>query len=138
MSFAYRRVSDLCGPWNSPGAGARRHLTVWGDGRLNLLQADPAVLEQVLVPPLSRTQLVDLNKKVATTANLKASAALAGLQLTQDQLREVTPLVTDHSSCHSLWVIAESSTCKRYRLCVAWGSPGGGESGVRTYVWLGE
>jgi hypothetical protein len=102
------------------------------------MQADPVVLEQVLVPPLSGTQLSDLNKMVTGPTRPKATFALSQLQLTQDQLQTVSPLVADQSTCHSLWVIAESTTCKRYRLYVAWGGAGAGESGDRTYVWLGE
>lgn len=134
----YRRIGELCGPWNAPGSGARRHLTVWGDGKLRLTQADPTVVEQVLVPPLSGTQLADLNKLLTWPACLNAPVALAQIQLTGDQLNAVTPMVTDSSSCHSLWVIAESTTCKRYRLYVTWGNAGVSECGDRTYVWLGE
>jgi hypothetical protein len=94
-------------------------LTCWGDRRLNVYRASADSMRRglsILVGVGDAEQIVRLRAKSehSVLGNL-----LARLELTGPQRQRLASMVTDHSDCHSLWIISsETGYASRYRFCV--------------------
>ena len=111
-----------------------RRLTLWGSGKINLRRAERQVLREVFDGLLTETQLAALDELRRTQPNLTAIKLFARLQLTKKQIDTLTPLVTDGSECHSLWVVAQGRTRDWHRFYV---EAGQGPSDLKhwTFSW---
>jgi len=110
--FATRNVSELA------GSMARRRMTCWGDGRINIRRAELPVMAQVLAGQLTGTQLQVIDRLRRSKEAFSVIDALAAVQLTTAQREAIGKLVTDTSNCHGLWISAEDGARTRRRLYV--------------------
>jgi hypothetical protein len=106
-------------------------LTLWGDGRLNVMRASPQALEIVCRPVLDRIEIQRLAAMRRATPDQNLSKLLSALALTQEKREHAQMLLTDHSDCHSLWIINHSGGRTWYRLAVL----GGGEDDRVVHYW---
>lgn len=87
-------------------------ITLWGDGRLRIERADPAVLHAVLFPLLSPSQIQQLSdvvrypvsedRKPPVGPSTTSIIYRVGLELTDRQQELLSKLVTDESKCFSV------------------------------------
>jgi hypothetical protein len=98
-----------------------RMMTCWGDGSLNLRRASNESVRAVLARYLAAGEISRLLD--ARTKNPKGQIAefLDGLDLPPARRDPVENLLTDASSCHSLWIISDSGDRIGYDLGVAEG-----------------
>jgi hypothetical protein len=116
--FVMPHPSEWIGLASADGSIARRRVTCWGDGRINLLRAELPTLREVLKGDLTESQLARLDAMRREESPPPLSQLLAQLQLTGEQTQMVGALVADQSACHSLWVCVEGPTRRWYRLYV--------------------
>jgi hypothetical protein len=116
--FAAPQPSQLLGaPPDLAATGPCRRVTCWGSGEINLRRADLETIREVLGGFLNDAQLAKLDELRRNGGGDLASAARP-LNLAGPQLTEVQHLVTNGSSCHSVWVVAEGKTRRWYSLYV--------------------
>jgi hypothetical protein len=85
-------------------AAATSDLTCWGAGRLNVRRASDKALEQLCseaAGPDAGRRVLKLRREQPL---LKPPELLSRLQLSVEQRRRLEPLLTDQSSCYSLWI----------------------------------
>ena len=115
---------------------ALHHVTLWGDGRLNVARASRISLEAVLQPLLARGQLEELIRWQNAAAVVAAGSESAGtghpiapaalnshdllnsLELTERQAGEVARLITTESRSFSVRLIIDDSFRKHTYLTV--------------------
>jgi hypothetical protein len=115
--FQYGHPSELVNPASTDGTPVS-HITCWGSGQVNFLKAPKEVLRATFEGLLDETQLDDLEKLVQDNPYASLSEAVKVLKLPAEKAPQVTSLLTDQSSCFSLWVVADDSTRKFYRLYI--------------------
>lgn len=91
-------------------------ITCWGSGLLNYRRASGSALTEVCAPLLSAGEVDQLLWTRNNTPEMKLPQALARLQLSSEKRNELSRLLTESSSCHSLWIIARTSNHTRYHL----------------------
>jgi hypothetical protein len=96
-------------------------ITCWGPGTINYLRAPEAVLSKVCSPPLSLTQVHQLVALRQQWPPVALSAALDQLNLDGDVRGKAQALLTDASTCHSLWIVCRDDRRSWYRLAVSEG-----------------
>ncbi|MCX5682421.1 MAG: hypothetical protein NT049_01895, partial [Planctomycetota bacterium] len=117
-------------------------ITLWSSGAVNFKRASRAVLREVLDGAMPDNQIEDLAKLAETSPEVALSEAMRMVSAGAEQKPGATPgqnkaaqtLLTDTSSCHSLWVVAAGSTRHWYRFYVE----GGGQQGSNSQGWAFE
>jgi hypothetical protein len=131
----YQKPSELMATGSDEPAPLD-YVTCWGSGKLNVRRADESVIRHVTSGLLTDEQvhkLVEL-RELATSTELTGLAgstdlpkrppgfdlqtALKRVALPADRSRPVLDVLTEGSSCHSLWVTARGATRNWYRLYV--------------------
>jgi hypothetical protein len=109
--------------------------TCWGSGQVNFRRADPAVLREVLLGALDNSDVGKILAFRQKQPDGTRMELMTHLDLASDKALKASELLTDTSACHSVWIIAEGSTRKWYRLYVQQSvSPEGG-SGQWVFQW---
>lgn len=111
-------------------------LTCFGDGSLNVRRAPRGALDQMCRPHLSSAQITRLlawrTEPSDVQDDLWDELDRMGLSpAAQDALED---LVTDRSTCHSLWIVAPRSRGERFTFAVA-GAEFSDTPDVITYEW---
>jgi len=131
--LAFRRPAELVSA-DDDGDGADR-ISCWGGGKLDLRLAPPDVIRCALAGLLSETEIARIESVRRDRPDCTLGELLRPLELKDDQLRALKPYVTDSSTCHSLWVIAEDGVRSSHRLYVR--QEGDPENDMQewTFVW---
>ena len=95
-----------------------RNTTCWGSGKLNVRRASLPAMRQAFDGVLNLEQVHRLDQYRRQYPDFIREELLRHLQLTDKQLPQLEPLLVDASSCHSLWIVADCGTRRRYRLVV--------------------
>ena len=125
----------------APGKGLRRptSLTCWSDGRLNILRASDAMVEAVLKPAMGGTEMSSMLQARKKLFESKRDMRLAAQDAEQPQQPDLTTasgrdqaakdlaallpsetreLLTGSSTCHSIWVLADTGRLRQSELTV--------------------
>ena len=129
--FRFDHPSQLVLP-KTPERSTISRLTCWGSGLVNFKKASPSVLHEVAEGILTETQLAELVKYRDRSPDCTLGEAIKELKFSTDQAQRVRETLTDVSTCHSVWVIAQGQTRQWYRL---YGQSGFGESGRWVLAW---
>jgi len=110
-------------------------VTCWGEGRVNLRCAEPAVLRVAFAGVLTEgdvAKLVALRQERAesTMADLTKHLGLKG-----PQAAAFAQLAAESSVCYSLWTIAEGSTRLWHRFDVAEAGRASAEASGVAFTW---
>ena len=112
------------------------NISCWGDGKINFRRATQIALAEATEGILShgeRTHLLSLRREIP---GLSLAEALKRLELTDRQLAEAAGLLTDHSTCYSLWIVMRTPGRCWYRLAIYRTQPDSDTSAlVRTFAW---
>jgi hypothetical protein len=104
------------------GAGlqvsAAENLTCWSDGTLNYARASRAALTAVCGSYMGGADVEKLLKFRTEQPEAGYGDALVELKLSERNRTAVEDLLTDSSTCYSLWVIAGTGGGARYELSV--------------------
>ncbi len=137
---SYEQLFDLVHPSQLFARQAFRpaaieRVTCWGSGQVNFRRADPAVLREVLLGALDDTDV----GKILTFRQKQPDGTLGELMkylnLQSGKSLKASDLLTDTSACHSVWIIAEGSTRKWYRLYVQQFVGAESNSGQWVFQW---
>jgi len=118
---------------NPPGGVGR--LTCWGDGKVNFKRADDVVLKEMLDGVLTQTQVEEALAYRRQAPDCTLGELLTHLQLTLDRRAQAASALTDTSSCHSVWVVAQGTTRKWYFLYVSKEAPAPAKPERWSYAW---
>jgi hypothetical protein len=114
---------------------AIERVTCWGSGQINFRRADPAVLREVLLGALDDSDV----GKILTFRQKQPDGTLGELMkylnLGSGKSLKASDLLTDTSACHSVWIIAEGSTRKWYRLYIQQFVGAESSSGQWVFQW---
>ncbi len=110
------------------------HLTAWGDGRVNFRRASGLVLTQTCRGILGPEKVRKMQDLRAQQPGIGLFALLNQLQLTALERGKLDLVLTDYSSCHSMWIIVDTGRRRWYRLAVA-DAAGPTAASARTYDW---
>lgn len=108
-------------------------LTCWGSGKLNFKRCSAECLEEMTRGSLSLSQqdkLLSLRREVP---GISLREALPQLELTDSGRKSAQDVLTDSSSCYSVWIILRSTGRSYYRLAVSEGRSG--SSRPKVFVW---
>jgi hypothetical protein len=133
--FATRRASELFGTLGSEGPVVRQRVTFWGDGRIDLKRAETRVLREVFGRQVTESQLVDLATYRRSHEEFKVEEALAAMQLTDEAMSIVSPLVTDAPQVVGLCVFVEGVAKGRYRLFIQQSGSDNNPAQLWTFDW---
>jgi len=132
--FAAPSPADLLG--KAPDAeGPAARLTCWGNGKLNFRRAEELVLRVVLSDILDEYQMHRLCVLREEMPEASVSGILGLLELEKDKRALLQKRVTDASSCHSLWIVAQGRTRNWCRLIVRQQGDEANDSGLWTFAW---
>lgn len=111
-------------------------LTCWGDGSVNVRRAPRVVLEQVCRPYLSALQISRLIEWRAGGADSQDDLwdEIDRMNIGPAANDALEDLLTDRSTCHTLWTVCPSGKATRYRLAVA-GADLSNAPGVIVFEW---
>lgn len=118
-------------------------LTCWGDGKLNLEYApDEAVkcIGRLAVGDSTIRRLLDMRQRclarmtIADRRKRWVTELFDGLSLRQGERQQLEQLMTDRSTCHSLWITIRTNERSWYNLCIA-DSAREMKSKCRSYCW---
>jgi len=116
--FDDARPQDLLGTEDHPGLAVA--VTCWGDGRINLRRASPAVLEQVCGTCIEKDAIAALLAARDRDPYRALSALLTEVDEIDDHQRTtLSQRLTDRSTCHGLWVIVRQPQRSFYTLAIA-------------------
>lgn len=108
---------ELLGSEREPGFASL--VTCWGDGKLNLHRASPAVIRQVCEPQLGSAAVDAILTARMRDPISPATGVIAGVKdLNHEQKTKATQMFTDKSTCFSLWVIARGRQRSWHTLAV--------------------
>jgi len=132
--FVFTHPSELIDP-RFPQDLPTSRVTCWGNGRVNFKRAPVAVVREVFKGLLDEHQVAQVVRLGQERADCTTGDALKLLDLPPERSAKVRDLLTDFSSCRSLWIIAHGKTRSWYRLCVR--QIGGlvGSSGDCIFEW---
>ena len=116
---------ELIGTRDAPRDVTSR-VTCWGDGRLNLRRADPAGLAAVCQGVLGHGEVQEIIELRRDLPHLTIGMLARQLELDRKRQEKLNLILTDRSSCYSLWTVAPSDRVTRYRFTTT--SPAGGEN----------
>lgn len=114
-----------------PGAAGR--ITCWGGGKVNFRRAEPVVLREVLEGSLTASDLANLLDFRRLKPEGTLGELIRHLNLPDRRTQAALELLTDSSSCHGLWIIAQGPTRKWHRFYVV--QTGGPEAGSQQWVF---
>jgi hypothetical protein len=100
---------------------AVRHVTCWGSGRLNFKRAERAAMREVLAGSLDESDLANILTFRRKQPDCTLGELLRELNLPGPKAQAASERLTDSSTCHALWIVAEMAevpTRKWYRLFV--------------------
>ena len=115
----FDRVSpgELVGTRSRPGVGSQ--VTCWGDGRINMSRASPAVIRRTLAPVLGSEGVAELLAERKQSPGLRPAKWLDAVSdATPTQRALASAMLTESSNAHGLWVIAHGQTRSRYAFSV--------------------
>ena len=136
--FAAKRTEDNR-PLAESLAAATTRVTCWGDGRLNMEYAPDDAVEQVGRLAITdrsvrlllsarreyfakRKEVAKKSATIASSAEPKRrwlSSAIDSLSLRLSERSELERLLTDRSTCHSLWITIRDKERSWHSFCVA-------------------
>lgn len=132
--FEYKHPSELAYPASTEDTPVS-HLTCWGNGQVNFQKAPREVLRAVTEGVLDETQLDALVKLAKDNPYATIQDAMKVLKLPAEKAPKAGELLTDQSSCFSLWIVADDSTRKHYRLYIAQGADALNDRQSVTFGW---
>jgi hypothetical protein len=97
---------------------AVRQVTCWGNGRLNFKRAERTAMREVLAGSLDESDLANVLAFRHKQPDCTLGELLRELNLPGPKAQAAAERLTDSSTCHALWIVAETSTRKWYRLFV--------------------
>ena len=115
--FGDMRPEELAGI-NRDARSAVQNLTCWGDGTLNFTRASRAALVAVCGQHLGGADVEKLLKFRAEQPESGSADALDQLNLPEERRTAIEDLLSDSSTCYSLWIIASPGNAARYELSV--------------------
>ena len=120
-------------------------ITLWGDGRIRVERADPAVLHAVLFPLLSPSQIQQLsdvtrhpvseNSEAPDSPNTTNIISGGGLELTDRQQELLPKLITDESQCFSVHLRFDDGRRVRSTLAVRQNDPQSESLYITRFNW---
>lgn len=109
--------SDLLGTPDQPGPVA--WVTLWGDGVLNINRAPTRVMDLVLEPILSDEGIDELIDEIERDPAATVRSLIDRLDRVDADRRVIAQnMVTQHSACFGLWVVAHGPTRSWYAFSV--------------------
>lgn len=108
------------------------NITCWGRGRLNFTTASDESLKaacRLVIPDNAANQLVEIRRE---QPDVEISDALSELGLATSKRNALEAILTDHSSCYSLWITATTAQRSWHELRV---TNGGGAAGNYDFSW---
>jgi hypothetical protein len=112
------------------------NLTCWGDGMVNVRRASPEAITAACERWLRPGEVAKLVAARDEDPDFDLWEALDALALSEDRLEAVELLLTDESTCYSLWTIIRTGEREWYDLAVAnVAASGGAVSDVRVFSW---
>ena len=112
------QISALAHAASSEQADPDPPVTCWGKGKLNLHRATDMALQEWIGDVLDAQQMNELLDLRREFPGLGTPALLSQLELEQKQRAIVMDRLTDHSLCHSLWIVADTEQRTYCRLAV--------------------
>ncbi len=97
---------------------AIKRVTCWGSGQVNFRRADPTVLREALLGALDDSDVGKILDFRREQPDGTLGELMKHLDLKSAKALKASDLLTDTSACHSVWIVAEGSTRKWYRLYV--------------------
>jgi len=101
------------------GPSPQEALTCWSGGRVNIHRASEAVLREVCAGTLNLTQIHLLTEFQESQPTIAVADALKQLQLTASQRRDAEEILTDCTTCSSLWIECRTPRRSYWVLTVA-------------------
>jgi len=112
------------------------HFTLWGDGKLNFHRATRQAFKLLCEGVMTDNQIDQLLSSREESPRLATEEALSQLALTKTKLDQLTELLTDKSSCHSLWVVVRDDERSWYSLAISESQSDSDEANkVYTFSW---
>jgi hypothetical protein len=133
--FDIRRPESLFGERQHDASVVRRRVTLWGNGRINLRRAEVPVMREALAGKLTETQMQVLHDLRGKKPDFGMEEAYSAMQLTRDQIAALEPLITQDSSCYSLWTSVDSKTRHWRRLYIQASASDKGDAEDWTFAW---
>lgn len=109
-------------------------LTCWGDGLLNVRRASREVLLAATDRVLRPADVTKLLAARAKDTDFDVWETLEASNLSEGRLADAQRLLTDESSCYSLWIVTRAGGREWYHLAVA-DLAAGNVSDVRSFEW---
>jgi hypothetical protein len=136
----FESLGQIFGPFHPsqlvealPGAEpACDSLTCWGDGTLHFARASEQALRAMCAKAAGGAQVAHMLQIRAKHPDWDASEVLDQLKLSEKAREALDDLLTDDSSCHSLWIVCRSADRSWYHLAVQDASAGGS---IRAFDW---
>jgi hypothetical protein len=131
--FEYGRPSEL-----APADGDRSvagRVTCWGSGKINFKRAEVCVLREMLDEAVTESELADLVAFRDGAPDCTLAEALGAMRMTKDRAERLRGLMTDDSTCHSVWVLAEGAARNWYRFFVVEAARSPEKSARRVFAW---
>lgn len=92
----------------SQARAVSKHLTCWGDGRVNIHRAAAQVIATACAPLLTIAQAKTLVRLRTDYPGMSAAKLLAELDVRGIKAGRLLSMLTDQSACHSLWVTVQT------------------------------
>jgi hypothetical protein len=119
---SWGQVFDLASIWHSGDLPSlyrsTEKITCWGDGRLNIRTASDRVLQTLVGEIVGQDVAHKLIEARAEAVDLELPALLKSLALRGTKLRKLRGLLTDRSSCYSLWLALDNGQRRCYHLWI--------------------
>jgi len=106
-------------------------LTCWGDGRLNFRRASPWAVREVTSGILTAYQQAQLLALRQDVPGISLEEALRQLELSDRDRPKAAAVLTDASTCYSLWIAGRTAGRRWYRLAVS----NTGVADVEMFAW---
>jgi hypothetical protein len=131
--FAGPGPADLAGTGRG-GPGVAERITCWGSGKVNVRRAERDVLREACRGCLVEFEIDKLVRLREERPAVTAHEALTHLELDEKRRAEASKLLTDVSTCHSLWIVVRGRTRAWHRLYVHRVGDGG-DGDVTILAW---
>lgn len=108
----------LAGDQTRPGLASM--ITCWGEGKVNLRRATPAVVRQACDRQVAAAAIDALLSARQRDPRRPLASILDDLKsVSHDERAKLRDLLTDESACHGLWIVARGRQRSWYTLAVA-------------------
>jgi len=128
--FAQPDPAELSRP-----AGPGGLVTCWGDGRLNYMRASEVVLRGLaasVAGPLAAGRLVELRER---NPRAELEEVLGQLKLDENRRQKLDLLLSEDSSCHSIWLSQRGGRGSWHYFAVQEGDPLRGAGTTYSFLW---